>query len=231
MNALEGNRGEATRYDALSRQTALSINGCFFKKGEVYPCDVIDGNKAVEQNVRPEALLLIALSETGDLLAEDKKKLIVDTVEKRLLTPYGLRSLAPENESYYGGNKLVSAEKGQNNSDYQGSVWPYYLSYYFHAKMNIAIGKDSNMFRSVKDDLKRRINNLLFVAKEGPVPEVFSGNAPYYPGGRPGVSLYSVSALVECMSILQDDVLSRRGKTTRGDNMTVGAIVSMLTSR
>jgi predicted glycogen debranching enzyme len=188
-------------YDRIISQTARSIHEWYFIKGEPYPYDVIDGNESIKHDIRPHALLLMSLSATDDLLTDKEKTLIIKTVEKQLLTPYGLRSLAPTNGNYYGTTETVTASHEHKTTDYQGAVSPYYLTHYIYAKMRIASGKSKNTYNSVMDDVKLHVNNLLFVAKEGQVSEYFSGNTPFTSGGRIS-SVYSIAALLEIMALI-----------------------------
>jgi glycogen debranching enzyme len=230
LNTLEGNNDKAEHFDALSLKTARSINERYFKQGEVYPYDVLDGGETVKHDVRPHALLLISLSETGGLLSDAKKELIIDTVEKRLLTPYGLRSLAPENENYSSGSETGAALKVANSLDGQGSVWPYYFSPYFQAKVKVALGQGHSRYSRIKGELKNHINNLLYMAKEGPLPEVFSGSAPYTPGFSQGSSIYSVSSLIECMALLNSEFPLQGYSIASRQNVRLENLVKILAS-
>jgi glycogen debranching enzyme len=151
-------------------------------------------------------------------------------VEKRLLTPYGLRLLAPENENYQtGGAKKIGTEE-QTGPENQGSIWPYYLSFYFRARMNVAMGQGYNKYNRIKNELKNRINNLLYIAKTGALPEAFSGDAPYAPINNQGLSVYSISALIECLAFLNNDLPLKGYNVTAKRNVRLETLVKIFTS-
>ena len=65
--------------------------GCLF--------DVVDGDRR-DASIRPNQVL--ALSLPYPLLPKDKARAVLSVIEEKLLTPYGLRSLAPEDPAYRG---------------------------------------------------------------------------------------------------------------------------------
>ncbi len=230
LNNVGGEPSLSNLYDELSLKTGRSINERYFGNGEIYPYDVLDGNASVKHDVRPHALLLISLSENDGLLSDERKDMIVNTVEKQLYTPYGLRSLSPDNENYYGAGEMATAAKEKRYTDYQGAAWPYFLSSYFYAKLSLVRNKSGSAYSSAKEELKRRLNNLLFVAKEGTVPEVYSGNAPYNAGEMSGPSVYSISGLIECMDIVDSDTPVKRYNVANRNNIRLDAIMGIITA-
>src|SRR5205823_4909235 len=63
-----------------------------------YCYDVVDGPAGDDPTLRPNQL--IALSLAYPLIDGDQARSALDTVSARLLTPYGLRTLSPDDERY-----------------------------------------------------------------------------------------------------------------------------------
>lgn len=69
------------------------------------------------------------------LLSPERARKVVDAVEARLLTPLGLRSLAPDESGYvghYGGS--VAQRDG---SYHQGTVWPWLIGAFVEAWVRV----------------------------------------------------------------------------------------------
>ena len=99
--------------------------------------DVIDCDhqpRAVDPSFRPNQIFAVGgLPLT--LLSREKARKVVDAVEVRLLTPLGLRSLAPGEPGYvghYGGS--VAQRDG---SYHQGTVWPWLIGPFVEAWLRV----------------------------------------------------------------------------------------------
>ncbi len=133
--------------------------------------DVVEGD-ARDDSMRPNQIFAVSIFH--QMLPPDKAKAVVDAVERELLTPYGLRTLAPGDRRYrgrYEGNRL-----SRDGAYHQGTAWPWlmgpFISAYFyvnaHSRMRQA------QARQWLSPLQR------YAADEGlgQVPEVFDGDAP-----------------------------------------------------
>lgn len=107
---------------------------------------------------------------------------IVDTVERHLLTPCGLRSLAPEEPGYaahYEGG--VDARDG---AYHQGTVWPWLMGAFVEAWLRTH-GNDA----AARAEARRRFLEPLMAQLEsaglGHLGEIADGNAPHAPRGCP----------------------------------------------
>jgi len=116
------------------------------------------------------------------LLSEDKGRRIVDAVEARLLTPVGLRSLAPGEPGYtsrYGGS--VAQRDG---SYHQGTVWPWLIGAFVEAwvrvRGNTAAAKAEARARFLPP-LYQHLNQ----AGLGHISEICDAEPPHIPRGCP----------------------------------------------
>lgn len=79
----------------------------------------------------------------------DIAKEILDTVEKKLLTPYGLRTLAKGEPGYrekYEGDMIK-----RDMSYHQGVIWPWLLGLYYDTLRN--------MYKAEKISKRRKVRN------------------------------------------------------------------------
>ena len=94
-----------------------------------YLYDVVDGPEGDDRSIRPNQLFAITLRHS--LLDEAQQTSILDTITRTLLTPYGLRTLAPEEQGYRG--QLGIRQDEQLRALHQGSVWHWLLGTYVEA--------------------------------------------------------------------------------------------------
>ena len=93
---------------------------------------MISGTDADTQ-IRCNQIWAISLPFT--MLDEEKERQVVDTVFEKLYTPYGLRTLSPEDPQFcpfYGGEVLK-----RDLAYHQGTVWAYPLGAYYLAFLKV----------------------------------------------------------------------------------------------
>ena len=88
-------KAEAKRYGELAKKCKKSFNEKFYNKRRKSLYDVLGDTK-----IRPNQLFALSLSYPVIDVNSDVAKEILDTVEKKLLTPYGLRTLAKGEPGY-----------------------------------------------------------------------------------------------------------------------------------
>ena len=116
------------------------------------------------------------------LLSAERARQVVDAVEARLLTPLGLRSLAPNEPGYvghYGGG--VAQRDG---SYHQGTVWPWLIGAFVDAWLRVR-GNSAE----AKAEARARFLPPLFEHLEhaglGHISEIADGDPPHAPAGCP----------------------------------------------
>jgi glycogen debranching enzyme len=117
-------------------------------------------------------------------------------VESKLLTPFGLRTLAPEEAGYiarYGGGPVE-----RDGAYHQGTVWPWLFGPYIRAYL-CAFGRSPQTLQHCRD-LLRPLEQHLEDACLGSISEVFSAEAPFAPGGAPAQA-WSVAELIQVLSV------------------------------
>lgn len=136
--------------------------------------DVIDGDRR-DPSIRPNQLLAISLPRS--LVDPATKAAILDTVRRELLTPFGLRTLAPADPQYRGQYRGGVLER--DGAYHQGTVWPWLLGPYLAAS-----GEDVAPYLTA------------FAPFAGLVPEIFDADAPHEPKGCIAQA-WSVAALLD----------------------------------
>ena len=127
--------------------------------------------------VRPN--MLIAASLPFVPLSRAHGLAILTAVEKQLLTPVGIRSLAPDQPGYQGryeGDLMAKA-----NAYHQGTVWVWLLGPYASA-----LCKFRGLTRATQSTLAAQLKPFLPHLEEGclgSVNELFDGDAPHAPRG------------------------------------------------
>jgi predicted glycogen debranching enzyme len=142
--------------------------GCLF--------DVINGDHR-DASIRPNQVFAVSLH--YGMLSAEKAKRVVAAVERELLTPYGLRSLAPSDHQYrgrYEGNPF-----SRDSAYHQGTVWPWLLGPFLTAYLKVN-GKSAKARRQAEQWLNE-LRTFMLGEGVGQVPEVFDGDAPHRAGG------------------------------------------------
>ncbi|WP_343672571.1 amylo-alpha-1,6-glucosidase [Chitinophaga sp.] len=169
--------GDSTFVEEWSGFPALIATGfvnCFWDDSRRYLADVVHENVA-DWSVRPNQIFAVALPYSP--LDEAQQQAVVAIVKRDLLTPRGLRTLAPQDPNYvghYGGSQLE-----RDHAYHQGTVWPWLLGHYAAAvlKTEGAAGKPA---------LQELFNNVETALEECclySISEVYQGDAPHAAGG------------------------------------------------
>lgn len=119
-----------------------------------------------DSSVRPNQLIALALG----LMPFDEGRLALNRIKKDLLTPYGMRSLAPDSPDYFG---TYAGDQSYHN----GMVWPWLISWYTDALIQYG---ETPQYAS---RTLRPLWHYLFTDGAGMLPELFNGNSPYSPAG------------------------------------------------
>ncbi|PHP45353.1 hypothetical protein B6V01_004410 [Methanosarcinales archaeon ex4572_44] len=130
-----------------------------------------------DNSIRPNQIFAAALP--NQPISIEKARGIVDTVERVLLTPFGLRTLTPSSPDY---RKHYDGDAVSRDSAYhQGTVWPWLLGPFITAYLNTHGRTQQNLKRMRK--LLTPFEEHLSDAGLGSVSEVFDGEPPHTPGG------------------------------------------------
>jgi predicted glycogen debranching enzyme len=123
--------------------------------------------------VRPNQIFAVSLN--AGLLSAEQQKAVVDACGSQLLTHFGLRSLAPQEQGYIG---VYSGGPRQRDAAYhQGTVWGWLLGPF--ALAHYRVYKDRTTARGFLEPLAQSIDSYGL----GTLAEIFDGDAPHRPRG------------------------------------------------
>lgn len=150
--------------------------GLFWNESSGCLYDVVDG-EIHDSSIRPNQIFAVSLHHK--MLPPEQAKSVVETVERRLLTPYGLRTLAPGDPQYRG--RYEGDVQSRDAAYHQGTVWPWLLGPFIRAYLEVH-GRSPNARRQAAkwlEQLERYMND----EGVGQIPEIFDGDAPHRSGG------------------------------------------------
>ncbi len=162
--------------DAFAARFWNEAEGCLF---DVVDADHVRG--AVDASVRPNQILAVGGLPFAALEGERARR-VVDVVEARLLTPLGLRTLAPGSPAYRPRYEGGVAER--DASYHQGTVWPWLLGPFVEAWVRVRGGADG----AKREARERFLEPLLTHLHEfglGHLPEIADADPPHNPRGCP----------------------------------------------
>ena len=163
---------KSDRYDALASQVKQSFKR-FWNKEAGYCYDVLDGPDGDDLSLRPNQLFAVSLVHSA--LSKSKRKHVVDVCSRHLLTPYGMRTLAPAEAGYQG--RYGGSREQRDGAYHQGTSWAWLIGAFISA--HYAVYKDA---RAARFFLRPLLSNLNMDCV-GSVSEIFDGDPPYAPRG------------------------------------------------
>ncbi len=162
---------ETEDYGALADRVRASFREQFFMPDKGYLKDVISGTAADEQ-IRCNQIW--ALSQQEPILEPEEELLVLQTVGEHLLTPFGLRTLSPQDPDYRGTYK--GSQYDRDMAYHQGTIWVYPLGAYCRAYLRI-YGRTKEAAQQVRE-LLRNLPTMLKHGCVGQLPEIYDGDNP-----------------------------------------------------
>ena len=108
------------------------------------------------------------------MVSNDQALSILNVIRKELYTPYGLRTLAPNEDDFHG--YYEGAQVMRDMAYHQGTVWPYPMGAYFSAYLKWMPDKNK-----ATDEMKQLLNKFsacLYEGCLGHIAEVYDGLEP-----------------------------------------------------
>jgi len=174
----------------LADRAYASFNRRFWCEPEQGLYDVVDTPEGTNDPAcRPNQLFAISL--TFPVLDRELWATVVNTCQARLLTPLGLRTLAPGHPDYK--SKYYGDLRSRDAAYHQGTVWAWLTGPFIDAWMKAFPERKSEcpaMFSG--------FNRHLSEACLGTISEVFDAEDPYKPGGC-AAQAWSVAEVLRCL--------------------------------
>ena len=207
------------RYNNMAALTKWSFNRLLWNEKGGYLYDVVNGGSP-DASIRPNQIFAVSLPHS--MLSPDRAKQVVGIVEQHLLTPYGLRSLAPSDPQYRG--RYIGDGVSRDGAYHQGTVWPWLMGPFITAYIKVNAGSESA--RRQAEDWLAPLKDHLTDAGLGHISEIFDGDAPHRPVGciAQAWSMAEIlRATVEAIYGIrpQDGTFSRRTKEAMGEVVAI----------
>ena len=123
-----GRERDARRWGAMRRRVGEAFLARFWLPDTGRLADVWNDG-AADPTVRPNMVIAAALASSP--LDRPHRLAVVETAERELLTPLGLRTLSPSSPDYQG--RYSGGPVGRDRAYHQGTVWPWLLGFYVEA--------------------------------------------------------------------------------------------------
>jgi predicted glycogen debranching enzyme len=156
----------------------------FWNEAEGSLHDVVDADHVagrVDPAVRPNQILAVG-GLPFPLVTGERARRIVDTVERRLWTPLGLRTLAPGSEGYR--PRYEGDMRSRDGAYHQGTVWPWLLGPFVEAWVRVR-GASPESLAEARVRFLAPVFEHLSRAGVGHVSEIADADPPHTPRGCP----------------------------------------------
>ena len=175
----------AKKYAKMAKATKLAFNDKFYNPKKKCLYDVLGDSK-----IRPNQLFALSLTYPVIDVSSEIAKEIMNTVIKKLLNKYGLKTLAKGEKGYvevYEGNPYE-----RDISYHQGITWVWLLGLYYDAYKNIINATTS---KTEKNKLQEELNKFIETTYKtfkldfynqgiiGSIAEIYDSKAPQLPKG------------------------------------------------
>jgi len=191
------NSENAYHYQAMAEKVAWSFCSLFWNEAAGYLNDCILPDGAVDASLRPNQIFAVSLPFAPPLSLQ-QQTLIVNTVQRELLTPYGLRTLNIQHPNYKG--KYIGPQKDRDRAYHQGTVWPWLIGPFVEAYLKV------NQFSRISKIkaahlIQPLLEHLTEQACLGSVSEIFDGDSPHTPRGCIAQA-WSVAELIRAYNLI-----------------------------
>jgi predicted glycogen debranching enzyme len=184
----EGQIPESEQIGELAERTRISFNERFWYEEGGYLYDVIDGEQGNDASLRPNQLFAFSLEHP--VLDSSRWQPVLDVCTEKLLTPVGLRSLAPGSPDYK--TKYYGDLRARDAAYHQGTVWGWLIGPYIDAWLRVHPDERTHA--------RKFLNGLIDHLGEaciGSISEIFDAEKPYTPRGCVAQA-WSVAEFLRC---------------------------------
>jgi predicted glycogen debranching enzyme len=180
-------RGIATH----AEKVRASFNERFWYAEDGYLYDVIDGENGAEPDASLRPNQLFAISLEHPILERERWESVLHLCKEKLLTPVGLRSLAPGSPDYkprYDGDL-----RSRDAAYHQGTVWAWLIGPFIDAWLRVYPGDPATARGFLKGFQPELQEGCI-----GTISEIFDAEPPYSPRGCVAQA-WSVAEVLRCL--------------------------------
>ena len=180
---------EANDIAGCAETARTSFNRRFWYEAGGYLYDVVDGENGDDAAFRPNQIFALALAHP--VLDREHWEAVVSAVRARLVTPVGLRSLAPGEPDYK--PRYFGDLRSRDAAYHQGTVWAWLIGPFIDAWLRLH-PEDYATARHFLDGFEPHLAE----AGIGSISEVFDAEPPYTPRGCIAQA-WSVAEVLRCL--------------------------------
>jgi 4-alpha-glucanotransferase len=167
--------------------------------------DVIDSPNGENASIRPNQIFAVSLPYSP--LTSDAQASVVRVCRRHLLTPYGLRSLAPGEPGYRG--TYTGNARERDSCYHEGPVWAWLLGPFSLAACRVT--GDAALAEAFLEPIRDALEDQGL----GTIGEIFDGDPPYHPRGAPAQA-WSVACTLDAWRLLGQGAGVNRERNTDG---------------
>jgi predicted glycogen debranching enzyme len=194
-------RTRAELYEEMAEKTRISFLEKFWNRQNNCLFDVVDAAVG-DASIRPNQIIAASLDFT--ILDNVKAELVLETVSRQLVTPFGLRTLPSSDPRYIG---VYSGDRRQRDTAYHnGTVWPWLLGPFVTAFLRLRSYDPHWRSIAFENFLKPLFTVELHRAGLGSISEIFDGDSPHEPKG----CIAQAWSVAEPLRAYFEDVLLKR---------------------
>jgi predicted glycogen debranching enzyme len=185
-----------------------SFNGRFWYAAGGYLHDVVDVDHergTMDSTFRPNQILAVGGLPYA-VLDERLAPRVVHSIESRLWTPLGLRTLPPDDAQYTA--RYEGGVRSRDGSYHQGTVWPWLLGPFVEAWVRVR-GNTPAARREARRRFFDPVLGHLSQAGVGHISEIADADAPHTPRGCPFQAWSVGEALRLDLSVLAVELRAR----------------------
>jgi predicted glycogen debranching enzyme len=169
-------------------RTRESFNRRFWYVDGNYLYDVVDGENGDDPACRPNQVFSISLKHP--VLDPSRWRRVVDVVQQKLVTPLGLRSLAPGHPDYK--SKYYGDLRSRDAAYHQGTVWAWLIGPFVDAWLKVHPDDKHGARRFLS-----RFEPHMEEGAIGTISEIFDAEEPYSQRGCVAQA-WSVAEVLRC---------------------------------
>ncbi len=181
------NKEISKTYKKMAEETKKTFNEKFYNKKRKALYDVLGDSK-----IRPNQLFAISLTYPVVDCNSEVAKQAMETVTKKLLNHYGLKTLAKGEDNYI---EVYEGDSFKRDMSYhQGITWPWLLGLYYDSLKNIIKAQKTKIN---KKEYEEKLTQFIETTKAtflksideegmiGNISELYDSKKPYLPKGAP----------------------------------------------
>ena len=188
----------AQHYKFMADKVAASFSELFWNENKHYLNDCIFPDGSADDALRPNQIFAVSLPFSP--LSPEQQKSVVNAVHASLLTPYGLRTLSPDDKHYKG--QYSGPQRQRDEAYHQGTVWPYLIGPFVESFLKVN-DFDKKSKKQAAEFIEPLLRHLVEDGCLGQISEIFDGDPPHKPRGC-FAQAWSVAELVRAYQLIQN---------------------------